>query len=180
MKQLLYFLLGLFVFACSSNDSDTSTQLPKNQLAFNNFEAVAGWTSGVPVPSLTSEKAHSGRYAVQVTPAVEYALGFASAQGRLSVYPLTKLRVRAWVNLPNAKATAVLVTEVKDPAGKTIFWDGINLSKEVETFNRWVEVDKTLTLPPNQSETNELRVYLWRNQSTQGAFLDDLQLLSAN
>ncbi|WP_210514273.1 carbohydrate binding domain-containing protein [Hymenobacter terricola] len=175
MKLLFYLVLALSLAAC--NDEVPKTQKLAGQLTFNDFETVDGWASGTPIPSLTSEKAHSGTFAVKVAPGIDYSLGYNNLLGKVGGNKLRKLRVQAWVFVPNAQSSAVLVTQLRDEAAqKDLMWEGLSLSKEAKEVNRWVKVEKVVTLPETATYNNRLLVYLWRNNSSQPAYLDDLQL----
>lgn len=175
MKRFLYALAALSLAAC--NDQPTTAGRPKGQLAFNDFENVEGWASGAAVPSLTTEKAHSGTTAVQVTPGLDFSLGYNNLLGKTGDGTARKIRVRAWVLVPNAKASAVLVTQLRDEATqKDVLWEGLPLAQTVKTFNQWVPVEKEVVLPPTAAYPNRLLVYLWRNDSSQPTYLDDLEI----
>lgn len=179
MKVFIYCAAALALTAC--NDQPAPTGRPQGQLAFNDFEAVDGWASGAAVPSLTTEKAHSGTTAVVVQPGIDYSLGYNNLLGRLGDGKARKLRVRAWVLLPNAKATAVLVTQLRDEATqKDLLWAGLPLAEATKTTNQWVRVEKEVTLPATAAYANRVLVYLWRNDSSQPAYLDDLEISRAD
>lgn len=175
MKYLLYAAAALALASC--NDQPAPTGRPQGQLAFNDFEAVEGWASGAAVPSLTTDKAHSGTTAVVVQPGIDFSLGYNNLLGKLGDGKARKIRVRAWVLLPNAKATAVLVTQLRDEAAqKDVLWQGLPLAQATKTTNQWVQVEKEVTLPATAAYTNRVLVYLWRNDSSQPVYLDDLEI----
>lgn len=164
------------MLACGKNGSNA----PANQLAGNDFESLEGWTGDMVIGSLTKDKAHSGRYAIKVDPNIEYSAGYNNLLGKLSASKLQKLKVHAWVNIPNGKAASVLVVCVLDPVtNKQLYWDAIGLGKEVKVFNKWVEVEKTFTLPAEATYNHKLSVYLWRTSSPETAYLDDLSIEKA-
>ncbi|UOQ66037.1 hypothetical protein [Hymenobacter volaticus] len=173
MRKLLYTLLVIGVASCG----EKKAEVPANQLAGNDFESIEGWMGDNTPNSLTKEKAHSGRYAIKVDPGVEYSMGYNNLLGKLSASRLRKIKVHAWVNLPNGKSDAVLVTSVADPnnpAAKPIVWEGLKLTDKVKSFNKWVEVEKEITLPDNVTYNNKMNVYLWRGGAPETTFLDDL------
>ncbi|WBO84271.1 carbohydrate binding domain-containing protein [Hymenobacter yonginensis] len=173
MKKLLYALLAVSMASCG----DKTAERPANQLAGNDFESVDGWMGDNTPNSLTKEKAHSGQYALKVGPAVEYSMGYNNLLGKLSASKLRKIKVQAWVNLPNGKTEAVLVTQITDPANpaaKPIIWEAVKLTDQVKSFNKWVEVEKEITLPDNITYANKISVYLWRTGAAEPAYLDDL------
>ena len=175
MKKLLYASFVLVFTACG----EKATEVPANQLAGNDFESVEGWVGNDVPPSLTKEKAHSGLYAIKVDPSNEFSMGYNNLLGKLSPSRLNKIKVHAWVNIPDANSTAVLVTQITDPANPTappILWDAIKLGEKAKTQSRWVEVEKEINLPANITYTNRIQVYLWRPSGAETAFLDDLSI----
>ncbi|WP_375434660.1 carbohydrate binding domain-containing protein [uncultured Hymenobacter sp.] len=173
MKKLLYILLAVSTVSCDGK----LEEIPANQLASNDFESVDGWMGDNTPPSLTKEKAHSGRYALKVGPGVEYSMGYNNLLSKLSASKVTKLKVRAWINLPNGTSQPVLVTAITDPnnpGAKPLVWEGLKLSDQVKSFNKWVEVEKTITFPATVNYTNKINVYLWRTGAVETALLDDL------
>lgn len=174
MKKLLYALTAFGMVACGKGGND----IPANQLASNDFESLDGWIGDQPITSLTKEKAHSGRYSIKVDPNIEYSLGFNMLLGKLSTSKLKKIKIHAWVNVPNAKSAVVLVTQITNPAdnNKQLLWEGVNMGNEVKTLNKWVEIEKTITVPDNATYNDKLGVYLWRTSSPETIYLDDLTI----
>ncbi len=179
MNKLLCSLLALGLAACGG----AAPTPPADQLAANDFEHLDGWLNGNTPASLTQEKAHSGVYSVKVDPATDYSLGYTNQLGRISTGRMRKIKLRAWVFLPNDQATAALVTEIKTPDPTKNLWDNFDLGKEATTksgFNKWLEVEHTVDVPATAVFNSTLQVYLWRNGSSQPVYLDDLQILRAD
>ncbi|NVO31604.1 carbohydrate binding domain-containing protein [Hymenobacter lapidiphilus] len=177
MRLLPFFTLLLTAAATSllagCSNSDTTTY-GENVIARNDFEALEGWIPAA--PSLTTVKAHSGRYSIKVDNGVEYALGYISPLAKVSATRLKKLDVSAWAMIMDKDATASLVVEVRNPADDTqrIFWEALDIGKEVKAVNKWVEVKRTFILPETIEPTYELRVYMWRGGASAPVFLDDI------
>lgn len=174
MKRLVYAALALALTACGG----ASTTKPENLLAANSFDELDGWVPDGSMPFLTRAKAHSGQFSASVNPTSEYAGGYSGTLGKLSGTRLNKLRLHAWVWLPSRDAKASLVTQVTDPAsGKVLLYDNIDLvAATSSTFGKWAEVDKELTLPAEVTSNSVFKTYLWRNQSSQPVYMDDLQI----
>lgn len=175
--RLLSFFTLLTAVGCAGLagcSSPEMAELPKNLISQNDFESLEGW---MPLnPSVTTEKAHSGRYSLRVGGNVDYSMTYTNALSNVSPTRLQKLDVSGWVMLPAKGSTAKLVVEIRNPADATqgIFWETIDLPEQVKELNKWTEVKKTFTLPANLEPTYELRVYLWRGAAGIPAFLDDL------
>lgn len=151
-------------------------------LASNGFENVDGWLADSPaLTTLNRDKAHSGMYSTMVGPGHDYSLGYSNALSRLSPDWPAKLKIGVWVFVPSDQAAAKLVTEVKAPTndGPGLLWDGLDVSKTVKVYNKWQYVEKTLVMPAGAKPTNRLLVYLWRADSRQPVYLDDLTISAA-
>ncbi|GGF04599.1 carbohydrate binding domain-containing protein [Hymenobacter cavernae] len=176
MRKLLYLLLTAGVAACA----EKQTQLPANLITHNSFEELDGWMgSDQYLASLTTEQAHSGKYSAKVDPAIEFSTGYSKQLGKVAARIPKKLKIKAWVNLSNSKATPFLVTELKQAGtNKQLLWEGLELAKEAKHYNLWVQVEKTVSLPAEAAYSDVLKVYLWRGSSIQPAYIDDLMILN--
>ncbi|GGG44410.1 hypothetical protein [Hymenobacter glacieicola] len=169
-------LLGVTLLAGAAACSDPAPGKTAQQITFNDFEALDGW--GTPVPSLTTEHAHSGRFSIKVDGAQEYSLNYANALGKASTNRINKLVISGWAMRAGKDGTATLVTEVIDPAQnrKQLFWQSINFADELKEVNQWQPFKREFTLPAGLTAEKELHVYLWRNSAAQPSYLDDLTL----
>lgn len=175
MKHVVYSLLLFALAACGGNKND----VPANQLASNDFESVEGWTGDSSPASLTKDKSHSGRYAVRVGPGVDFSMGYANVLNLVSAVRFQKIKVHAWVWIPDRNATASLVTQVTNPAdgNKAIMWQGMDLVAKAKKFSKWVEIEQEYTLPETATANSKLYCYMWRGSSPSSVYLDDLQIL---
>ena len=173
MKKIPAAALLLALAGCADN----AAKAPANQITFNDFEAVEGWSAGEPVPSLTKERAHSGTYALRVGNGVDFRLGYRNVLGKISTARLHKLTIQAWVFVPGPQAECVLVTQVLgNEQNKNVFWDGLKIKEATKTVGKWVLIEKEITLPPTATPETQLLVYLWRSNSPQPTYLDDLRI----
>jgi hypothetical protein len=163
---------GLLLAAgCKGNDAVSADP---NELAFNNFESMVGWTSGT--ESLSREQAHSGKYSVKIGPDVEFGTGYNMQLNKMMDHKPHKLRMSGWAFMTDAKSAARLGFQVVDAQGKEVFGDGIDYSEAVKTPGKWVEIQKEVTLPATVNGTNQLRVFLYRANASSPAFIDDLRI----
>lgn len=167
---------ALLVGAVACSGGSKPGEVPANRVTVNDFESMDGW--GVISPSLTTEKAHSGRYSVKVDRETEYSIGYSNPLIRVASSKIKKLHVHAWVMLGNPQAKAVIVVQVTNPAkgGEKIYWEALDVRSAAKTLNRWTEIDKDFDLPDTISSTHELRVYMWRTSPEGLVYLDDLEL----
>lgn len=159
--------------ACSKSEEKT---VSANRITFNDFESLDGW--GPANASLTTVQAYSGRYSIKVDQDAEYSLNYRNLLGKASVAKIQKLTLHGWVFPAGPKSTGSLVVQIVDPNnGKQIYYESLDLGKEVKEANKWNEVRKEFTLPANIEAAQELRVYMWRGGSEQPTYLDDLEIL---
>lgn len=165
--------LLLSLGACSSEGNTASA--PANRITFNDFENADGWVTVS--PSLNKEKAHSGRFSVKVQPGVDYGLGYGNMLNQVSASKFQKLTVKGWALRSGPKATAVIVVQVIDAAGKSVFYQTLPLDEVAPTINKWSEFSRDFILPATITADQALKVYLWRASAEQAAYLDDFELL---
>jgi hypothetical protein len=178
MKNLFFSLLAVGFSACSSGSSVKSADV----LASNDFEQLDGWLGSAATPSLNRERAHSGEYSVKVDPKIDYSLGYNNQLGRISPTRLHKLKIHCWVFLSNSKTAVALVTDVSNPdPAKSLVHHSYDLAKATRPkgYHQWIEVEYTIDLPETVTSNSQLVVYLWRADSQEPAYLDDLQILKA-
>lgn len=168
-------LLALSLSACSDkSESDADAGL----LTSNDFEHLNGWIGDSPSSAtLTTEKAHSGKYSVVVKPGADYGLGYGNVLSKMSATRPGKITISAWVMVPSNQALAQLVTEIKDPTtNKLYLWNGVDLVKEAKKFNVWQKVERTITVPAEATATSRIQIYPWRGNSGQPVYVDDIEV----
>lgn len=144
-----------------------------------NFETLYGWLPAPQSDLLSREQAHSGTYSIKVDPQHEYSLTYRAALGALHDTRISKMKVSAWVFVPDAQAQATLVVAIAGQGAKpeNLLWEGITLQQEVAgEYGRWVKISRKLTLPAEADATNQLSIYLWRTGGDKAVFLDDVIL----
>jgi len=147
----------------------------------NDFESMAGWMGPTPSPSLTTEKAHSGKYALKVDGNTEFSLGYNNMLGMMSKARISKIKIEAWVFSPSAEAGALLVTTISDGVAdhKPMLWDGFDVVKASDKHNEWVQVSKVIDVPASVNYSSHLGLYLWRNKGTLPTYIDDITITEA-
>ena len=179
-KYVSVFLLATL---CSTSCSQKPVELTDTDvLASNDFENTDGWLAESPgLATLNRDQAHSGKYSTMAAPGNDYSLGYSNILSKLSSDWPGALTVSAWVLVPNDQAAAKLVTEVKSGATNSVglLWEGLDLAKVVKSYNKWQYVEQTITLPEAAKPTSRLLVYLWRADSKQPVYLDDLKISRA-
>ncbi|HEX8657840.1 MAG TPA: carbohydrate binding domain-containing protein [Hymenobacter sp.] len=168
-------LTNLSLASCSTKSETVNNS---NILASSDFDNLIGWAGDLPsLATLSKVRAHSGRYSTSVQPGFDYSLGYSNALGKLVDHRPEKLTISAWVLVPNDQANARLVIEIKDPANSQgLLYDGTELRTVVKEFNNWQRIEKTITVPATAGATSNLVIYMWRADSRDPVYLDDMQI----
>ena len=159
--------------ACSSGEEGNWVG---DYVTVNDFEALRGW--GIDGNSLTRDHAHSGQYATFVSPEREYSLTFDLPLNQASVHTLKGVTVEAWVYLPSPQAAASLEVQVQLPGAENHqgFAGSIKLTDQVKEGAKWTRVRQEFAFPAGLPGEAHLRIFLWRNASSQPVYLDDLKV----
>ena len=159
--------------ACSSGEAGNWVG---DYVTVNDFEALRGW--GVDVNSLTRDHAHSGQYATFVSPEREYGLTYDLPLNQASVHALRGVAVEAWVYLPSPQAAASLEVQVQLPGAENRqgFAGSLKLTDQVKEGAKWTRVRQEFAFPAGLPGEAHLRIFLWRNASSQPVYLDDLKV----
>jgi hypothetical protein len=158
--------------ACSR---DTRREVPVSApvvgrvLTATSFEEMDGWVT--PTPSLTTEKARTGQYALKVDQNTEFSLTYTNPLTHLSPRRFDQVRLTAWGYLTEP-GPAALVFQITRPDQTTAFYEKIDISQ----VGAWAQISKVLTLPPVLDPADQVKVYLWRATATAPAYLDDLTI----
>lgn len=173
-------LIGL-LSACKANSDSAAGAADAAVLTTANFEQSIGWGDADPA-SLTTEKAHSGKWSVRVKPDVPFGYTYSRTLGELSATPLTRMQLQGWVLRVAPGSTAKLVVQVN--AGSTdetkVLYTAFPVEQAVPKFGEWTAVSVPLTLPTSAAGTNKIKVYLWNDQGTAPTYLDDVTLRKAD
>lgn len=146
-------------------------------IVHNDFEQLAGWMPAT--PSLTTDFAHSGRYAIKVGGDLDYSLSYAQIVGDISPKRFSRVRLSGWAYLTDPAAGAVVLSlALHDPAHdhQQIFGAGVPLGEQVKTARQWTHVSKEIELPATMAFSHQLRIYLWKAGSPAVAYLDDVRV----
>jgi len=163
----------------NSNSANRGSEDPA-VLTSADFEQSIGWGDADP-NSLTTEKAHSGKWSVRVKPDVPYGYTYARTLGDMSSTPLTRLVLEGQVLRVAAGSTAKLVVQVNtSPTDDTkVFYTAFPVEQTVTKFGEWTPVSVPIALPTSAAGTNKIKVYLWNDQATAATYLDDVVLRKA-
>lgn len=166
--------LGLLA-SCQPRDGRPETK--QRELMHTSFEELLGWMPEVP-PSLTTEKAHSGKYAVRVDQAKAYSLSYRTPLGTLCpTHRPRRFTLNAWAWVPSAKDDAVIVFAISNAndLDHPIYQKSVFLTDN-GPFQQWKPVSRDFDLPENINSQSMLTIYLWNASATAPVYADDLQL----
>ncbi|MCI1188235.1 hypothetical protein MON38_12465 [Hymenobacter sp. DH14] len=177
MKPLSLFAAVAFVTTLGSCSKDSSANLPEGTVTYNNFENVQGW-GGANEPSVTTERAHSGKYSVITKPELDFGYTYVNTLGQMTGGKPKKITVSGWAWVPDKDANAALVVDIKhSPAnGSQVFYGLLEMGRNVKKFGDWQEVNKTFDLPDSIASGNLCKVYMWRGSSPRPVYLDDVSI----
>lgn len=181
MKPTRYAYLGLGLlllsFGCQQGPSATETA---NSLMANDFEASVGWNEAQE-GSLTTEKAHSGRWSVQVQPATPFSYTFVRQLGQLDPKLTRNYQLKGWALRASTGSMGSLVVQVNKSSSDTakVYYGALPIGDAVKAFNKWEAISMPVTLPASASADNVVKVYLWNDKATAPTYLDDLELTAA-
>jgi hypothetical protein len=167
--------------AAGCSPSASTDQAPADSsLMSNDFEASVGWNEAAE-GSLTTDKAHSGRWSVQVSPGTPFSYTYVRQLDRLDPKISRAYEIRGWALRASTGSTARLVVQVNKSQADTtkVFYGNLELGSAVKKFNEWEAITLPVTLPATAAGENMVKVYLWNDKATAPTYLDDLQLVAA-
>ena len=163
-------LLGLLAGCRSTKEKETV-------LLSTDFEEFEGWSQPVPA-MLSTEKAHSGRYAYCVKQGDDFAGNYhASLSGCLE--PPTMMRLEGWTYLPNVPiGSTMLVLEVHCHDRRPDVWKAISIDQVVKRYEKWEHFTKTFRMPGDLLPSDEIKLYAWCPERGPVKYFDDLKLVA--
>ena len=172
--------LGL-LSACHADGGSSSRPVSDaSVLTTSDFEQTIGWGDS-DSPSLTTERAHSGKWSVRVTPDVPFGYTYSRTFGNMSSTPLTHLVVEGWALRTAPGSTAKLVVQINVSATDEtkVSYSAFPIEQAVPKFGEWTAISVPITLPTGTKGANKLKMYLWNDQGTSPTYLDDVILRKA-
>ena len=175
-KKWLLVPLGLLAATgCQPRDGRPETR--QRELMHTGFEELPGWAPETP-PSLTTEKVHSGKFAVRVDQQHPYSLSYRTELGKLCPsHRLRRLTLSAWVWVPSYQDDAVIVAAIASPGDPDhpTFRKSVYLT-DSGPFQQWKRVSRDLDLPSDIHADSQLTIYLWKSNANEPVYADDFQL----
>jgi hypothetical protein len=180
MRILALLAVTGLLSACNSATDSTTRTADGNVLTTADFEQSIGWGDADPA-SLTTEKAHSGKWSVRVQPNVPFGYTYSRTLGDMSATPLLRLVVEGWILRVAPGSTAKLVVQVNASAtdDTKVSYTAFPIESAVPKFGEWTAIQVPISLPTTATGTNKIKVYLWNDQGTAATYLDDLTVRKA-
>ncbi|GAB3239430.1 hypothetical protein GCM10027346_32710 [Hymenobacter seoulensis] len=173
-------LLGILLMAsqcgCPTDPAEVRAyQDVREHVVFaNDFEQIPNWISE---GSLTTERAHSGRYAVKVDKEHPFSLTYRRIIGDMFTQRPRRMKLSAWVWVEGPYDDALLAFNLNPPAGSSqpMFSAKIYLADNWP-YRRWIHVSRDIDLPPVYSSQSQLSIFLWHNTAQNTVYADDWKL----
>lgn len=175
LRRLLPLGLGLTVACSASTDTDGTVLLTQD------VEGIVGWNnvraSEQDADPITTNPAHSGKYALRVGPGLEYGLTFKQLLGNLTQKRPVALALSYWclASEEDTKATVVLALE-RPSTGKLMVHHATPLKEFVKTTGVWTLVTERVQVPAEVEFSDQLTLYPWRGASATATYFDDLEI----
>ncbi|MBF9235837.1 hypothetical protein I2I05_00365 [Hymenobacter sp. BT683] len=171
----LALLLGLSQCRARTDDPDV---VREHVIFENDFEQMPGWLP-VPDSSLTTERAHSGRYSVRVDKkhpfSVTYRLtlrdGFSKRPRRL------RLSAWAWVEGPLEEGRLIFLLNPPNAVeGMPAIFSTHLFLADKWPYKRWTYISRDINLPPEIASDAQIVVFLWHFSANHPLYADDWKL----
>lgn len=172
-----YLAGSLLLLVAGCNYQPAYPPVRERRVFFNDFEQLAGWLP-TPDPSLTTERAHSGRYSVKVGPGLPFSLTYRLRLGDAFSMRPRRMHLSAWAWVEDASDDAQLTFSMSapnDPQDKSKFYTQAFLSSNWP-YKRWTHISRDFDLPPEVSSEAVVAVYVWQNGAPHTVYTDDWEL----
>ncbi len=172
-----YLAGGLALLLAGCNYQPAYPPVREHRVFFNDFEQMAGWLPE-PAPSLTTERAHSGRYSVKVDPAHPFSVTYRLKLGDAFSMRPRRMHLSAWAWIESSADDAQLTLSMSapnDPQEKSKLYTQAYLVGSWP-YKRWTHISRDIDLPPEVSSEAVLAVYLWCSEARHTVYTDDWEL----
>lgn len=135
------------------------------------YDTTIHWINNKNIDSLG---AYSEIYFAISSPQKPYGLGVENDFPKIIRGKNTTVYITGFVKMPKAQASGIYVFTL-EKAGKSIFWQGIDLSKIVKDRQHWFRFADTIVVPANITRNGKIKAYLWNTSKKGDIYLDDLK-----
>lgn len=170
----LCLLSSLLLLGCSPQNGRTDVR--ERVLMHTSFEDLEAG-AGVPQPSLTTAKAHTGKVSMFVDKSHPYSATYRKDLGALCDHLPRMFTLSAWVWVASPDDEAVIVMAIVNPDDpdhpvfrKTFYMTPLGGS------GKWKQIRQSAELPGDIHASNQLVLYLWHANAQSPVYTDDWQL----
>lgn len=144
----------------------------------NDFEQMAGWLPATD-SSLTTERAHSGRYSVKVDQKHPFSATYRLTLSDGFTKRPRRLRLSAWTWVDGPMEEARLIFILNPPnanAGAPAIFSTHLFLADNWPYRRWTYLSRDINLPPEISSQTQIVVFLWEFGAQHPVYADDWKL----
>lgn len=162
--------LGGLAIVAGCHPRDGRTDVEQRLLVYTGFEL-----SKAPAPTLTTEKAHTGRFSMRVDAQHRRARLYHVRLGQLSDHRPRRFTLSAWAWAPDFGSDASVVLAIRNPGAAVPALQQAMYAADAGPFQAWKLLSLNVNLPDNTSSDTELTIELVAN-SAGPVYVDDLRL----
>lgn len=176
MRGGMWVMSSALAALSSCTGAPARPEVRERVMVSSSFENILGFAEQVP-PSLTTEKAHTGRYAVRVDAQNQYSLTYHGTLGQLCTTKPRKFIFSAWVWVPRPEdeATLILALTSPDDPEHPLLHKNVYLTDR-GPYGKWKQVRREIDVPGTVNRNTRLALYLWNGTAQQPVYADDWQL----
>ncbi len=135
------------------------------------YDTTVNWLN---MKNIDSIGAYSQYLFAVSTPLQPYGLGIENNFPDNIKGKNTIVIISGFVKIPDSILSGIYVfTLEKD--GKTVYWQGVDLSKVVKDHRHWFRFNDSILVPSNITRSGKIKAYLWNNKKRGNIYIDDLQ-----
>ncbi|MFM7091572.1 MAG: hypothetical protein ACKOZZ_12270 [Bacteroidota bacterium] len=142
----------------------------KNHIYANDFESLFGV-----LPNVLKGKSHSGDSYFQITDQIEYTPGFSQFFENISPNSFARVKVNAFVYLPEKDIQAELQIQIWDKEGKMLNMKSVPFETRDLGVSQWKKVKLDMDLINDYDPSRQIRIFLY-NPYRKSFMLDDFQV----
>ncbi|MDO7845251.1 hypothetical protein Q5H92_02705 [Hymenobacter sp. M29] len=162
--------LGGLLGVAGCHPRDGRADVAQHLLVYTGFERHKA-----PAPAMTTEKAHTGRFAMRVDGQHRRARLYHVRLGQLSDHRPRRFTLSAWAWAPDFGADAAVVLSIRNPGTAAPALQQSMFAADAGPYQAWKHISLDVDLPNNTSPDSELTIELAAN-SEGPVYIDDLRL----
>jgi hypothetical protein len=168
MKNIFFpiIYLSLTITACFGPVNNDH----KNHIYSNDYESLFGV-----FPYVLKGKSHSGDCYLQVNDQIEYTPGFTQYFENISPNSFAKVKVNAFVYLPEKDIQAELQIQIWDKNGNMLNMKSLPFETRDLGVSQWKKISLDLDLIKDYDPSKQIRIFI-HNPNRKSFMIDDFQV----